>query len=333
MPSPAPGRLAAPVGLVALVLAIPLLTQDSYYLHVGVSIALNIILATSLRLILTTGLLSIAHAGFMGIGAYTSALLVMRGGLSSWLALPLAGLAAGLVSIPVGYLTLRIKGPYFFLVTFAFAEAVRLFFNNFWISMLGGPPGIVGVPPPDPIALGGWSIVFRTKVPFYYLTVVVMLVTVVLMYRLDRSRLGTIFGAIRQADLLAETVGIDILKYKMLAFSIACFCAGLGGSLFAHSHFVIHADEFGIAAVILMVVHVVIGGAGHVFGPILGATALTILSEILRELGYYQMLGYGIALVGTMLFVPEGLIGIPRKVSAWWGQLRGPEEGSERGVA
>lgn len=326
-------RLACGLVLIALVLSIPLMTQDSYYLHVGISIALNTILATSLWLVLTTGLLNIAHAGFMGIGAYTSALLVMRAGVSFWLALPAAGFMAALVSVPVGYLTLRVKGPYFFLVTFAFAEALRLFFNNFWISMLGGPPGIVGVPPPDPLTIGAWTVAFRTKVSFYYLVVALMLPTVFVMYRLDRSRLGTTFGAIRQADLLAETVGINILRYKMLAFTIACFFSGLGGSFFAHSHSVIHADEFGLAAVILMVVHVVIGGTGSIFGPILGATVLTILSEILRELGYYQTLAYGIALIVTMLFVPEGLAGVPRRLSAWWGNLRGGEERTEGGVA
>lgn len=316
-----------------LALAIPVLTQDSYYLHVGGSIAQNIILATSLRLILTTGQLSMAHAGFMGIGAYTSALLVMRGGISFWVALPAAGLMAALFSLPVGYLTLRLKGPYFFLVTFAFAEALRLFFNNFWVGMLGGPPGIVGVPPPDPIRVGGWSIAFRTKVPYFYLVVILMLIAVFALYRLERSRLGKIFGAIRQADLLAETIGINILRYQMLAFSIACFFAGLAGSFFAHSHSVIHSDEFGLAAVILMVVHVVIGGSGSVFGPIVGAIALTVLSELLRGLGYYQMLAYGVALVLTMLFVPEGLVGIPGKLAAWWGALRGRQEGTEGGVA
>ena len=119
----------------------------------------------------------------------------------------------------------------------------------------------------------------------------------------------------------------------MLAFSIACFFAGLAGSFFAHSHAVVHSDEFGLAAVILMVVHVVIGGAGSVFGPVLGAVALTILSELLRGLGHYQMLAYGIALVLTMLFVPEGLIGIPRKLSAWRDALRRPERDREQGIA
>lgn len=300
-------------------LSLPGITQDSYYLHVGSSIALSIILATSLRLILTTGLLSVAHAGFMGIGAYTSALLVMRAGVSFWLALPLAGLMAALVSVPVGYLTLRIKGPYFFLVTFAFAEALRLIFNNFWVSMLGGPRGIVGVPAPDPIALGNWVITFRTKVSLYYLAVVLALVALAVMYRLDRSRLGRVFGAIRQADDLAETVGIGVLRYKMLAFSIACFFAGLGGSFFGHSYSVLHSDEFGLSAVIVIVVHVVVGGAGSVFGPVIGATALTVLSELLRGLRHYQVLAYGTALIATMLFVPEGLVGVPRRLGQWWG--------------
>ncbi len=313
---------------VLFALSVPLMTQDSYYLHVGSAIALNIVLAASLRLIMTTGLLSVAHAAFMGIGAYTSGLLVMRGGWSFWLALPTAGLMAALVSVPVGYLTLRIKGPYFFLVTFAFAEALRLVFNNFWVSMLGGPRGIVGVPAPDPIALGGWTVAFRTKVPFYYLALALMLVTVAVMYRLDRSRLGKIFGAIRQADALAETVGINILRYKMLAFTIGCFFAGLGGSFFAHSNAVLHADEFGLAAMILMVIHVVVGGVGSVFGPIVGATALTVLSELLRELRQYQVLAYGIALIVTMLFFPQGLAGIPQRLAERWPIRRPAESGS-----
>jgi branched-chain amino acid transport system permease protein len=307
-------------------LSVPGVTQDSYYLHVGSAIALSIVLATSLRLILTTGLLSVAHAGFMGIGAYTSALLVMRAGLSFWLALPLAGVMAALVAIPVGYLTLRIKGPYFFLVTFAFAEALRLFFNNFWVTMLGGPRGIVGVPTPDPVSLGSWVITFRSKVALYYLAVVLALSTVAVVYRLDRSRPGRVFGAIRQAEDLAESVGISVLRYKMLAFSIACFFAGLGGSFFGHSHSVLHADEFGLGAIILMVIHVVVGGVGSVFGPVLGATALTVLSELLRGLKHYQVLAYGLALIATMLFVPEGLVGIPRRLAQW----RGPRALLER---
>jgi len=326
------GPLVGFAALSLFALSIPGVTQDSYYLHVGSAIALSIILATSLRLILTTGLLSVAHAGFMGIGAYTSALLVMRAGLSFWFALPLAGLMAALVSIPVGYLTLRIKGPYFFLVAFAFAEALRLIFNNFWVGMLGGPRGIVGVPVPDPVSLGSWVISFRTKVALYYLAVLLALLTVTVMYRLDRSRLGRIFGAIRQADDLAGCVGISVLRYKMLAFSIACFFAGLGGSFFAHSQSVLHADEFGLAAVILMVIHVVVGGVGSVFGPIIGATALTVLSELLRGLQHYQVLAYGTALIATMLFVPEGLMGIPRRLAQW----RRPAalvESKESGVA
>lgn len=325
-------RLAGFSALTLLALSLPGITQDSYYLHVGSSIGLSIILAASLRLILTTGLLSVAHAGFMGIGAYTSALLVMRAGFSFWLALPMAGLMAALISVPVGYLTLRIKGPYFFLVTFAFAEALRLIFNNFWVSMLGGPRGIVGVPGPDPIPIGIWVVTFRTKVPFYYLAILLALLTIAVMYRLDRSRLGRIFGAIRQADALAETVGINILRYKMLAFSIACFFAGLGGSFFGHSHSVLHADEFGLGAVILMVIHVVVGGVGSVFGPIMGATVLTVLSEFLRGLKHYQALAYGIALIGTMLFVPEGLVGIPKRLGQWWGR-RTLVEGREGGLA
>ncbi|MBI4589868.1 MAG: branched-chain amino acid ABC transporter permease [Candidatus Rokubacteria bacterium] len=317
MPRDRRGNLPWFAALSLLALSVPGITQDSYYLHVGSSIALSIILATSLRLILTTGLLSIAHAGFMGIGAYTSALLVMRAGFSFWLALPLAGLMATLVSIPVGYLTLRIKGPYFFLVTFAFAEALRLIFNNFWVSMLGGPRGIVGVPTPDPLSLWGWVIAFRSKVALYYLAVVLALLTLAIMYRLDRSRPGRIFGAIRQSDDLAESVGIGVLRYKMLAFSVACFFAGLGGSFFAHSHSVLHADEFGLSAVILMVIHVVVGGAGSVFGPVIGATTLTVLSELLRGLRHYQLLAYGTALIATMLFVPEGLAGIPKRLARW----------------
>ncbi len=115
----------------------------------------------------------------------------------------------------------------------------------------------------------------------------------------------------------SETVGIGVLRYKMLAFSIACFFAGLGGSFFGHSHSVLHSDEFGLSAVIVIVVHVVVGGAGSVFGPVIGATALTVLSELLRGLRHYQVLAFGTALIATMLFVPGGLVGIPARLAQW----------------
>jgi branched-chain amino acid transport system permease protein len=303
--------VAAPaVGVAAIALAaaaLPLITRDSYYLDVATTILMNLILTMSFRLQISTGQINMAHISFMGIGAYTSALLVTRVGLPFWATLWIGALVAVVLAVPIGSVALRVSGPYYFLITFAFSEVVRLFFNNFFEGLFGGPSGLVGIPKPGRVL----GLSFDSKLALYGLMAVLCVVVVIALVRLDYSRFGLTAGAIRQADLVAETLGVNVFRYKLSAFVLGSFVAGLAGVFFAHFRQVLHSSDFGLEPMVLLVVFTVIGGTGSVWGPVIGTILMTIASELLRELHHYEILVFGTVLILTMLFAPEGLVALP----------------------
>ncbi len=305
--------------IVVLLAAIPGFTKEPYLLHILCLIGINIILAASLNAILNIGELNLAQAAFMGIGAYASTLLVMRVGLSFWVALPLASVLTAGVSLLIGLLTLRFKGAYFLLFTFLFAELVRILLSNFWIGVFGGIPGITNIPKPR-IDLGGTLLLtFDSKIEFYYLVLVLTMLTVLILRRIDRSRTGMIFNAISQSESLAESIGISTMKFKVLGVAIGCFFAGTAGSLYAHFVGIITPSDFAVHAVLAPIAYVVVGGMGTVFGSVIGTAFLMVLSHFfLRQLGFYELLVYGIIIVIIIRFMPEGLISTPRVISSWF---------------
>lgn len=317
-------KTAVPIVLVILLVLAPLYVGNPYYLHLLIWMCLLVMLASGLRTLFTVGQISFAHAGFMAIGAYASTLLVMRLGLSFWIALPLSGIIAAVVSLGVGYPTLRIKGVYFFMASFSFGLIVLLVVSTYWDSVLGGYSGIGSIPRPNSIAIPGLaSIDFVGKIPFYYLALVITMVCVVVLYRLDGSRVGMTWKAIREADGLAETCGINIMNYKVLAFAIACFFAGIAGSYLAHYFRAIGPETFSFELSVSMVIYMLVGGSASVFGPILGVVVLSVLSEVFKAVGGigWEHLFYGVALMVFISFMPEGLIGLPRYVASWTGQV------------
>jgi branched-chain amino acid transport system permease protein len=305
--------------LAAAGIAVPLVTRDSYYLDVSTTALMNLVLTLSLRLVMSTGQLNMAHVSFMGIGAYASAILVMRAGWSFWATVWVAPLVAALAAVPVGRVALRVSGPYYFLITFAFLEVLRLFFNNFFVDYLGGPSGLVEIPRPHPLKLLGATLTFSGKLEQYRLMLALFLLSAAVIVRLEYSRFGLVWSAIRQSDLLAETLGVNAARYKLGAFVLGSFFAGLAGVFFAHSHQVLHSSDFGLEPMVLLVVFTVIGGAHSVWGPVVGTLVLAVASEFLRELHHYEILVYGAVLMTVMLFFPEGLVSLPARL----GRLRG----------
>ena len=315
---PRSAALSPALGFALLVLAgaaVPLVTRDSYYLDVATTLLMNLVLTLSLRFEMSTGQLNMAHISFMGIGAYASALLVTRAGWSFWAALPVAPLMAALVAVPVGRIALRVSGPYYFLITFAFLEVLRLFFNNFFVDYLGGPSGLVEIPPPSPLPLTGGAVVFTGKLQQYWLMYALFVIAAAVLIRLEYSRLGLVASAIRQRDLLAETLGVDVIRYKLGVFVLGSFFAGVAGVFFAHFRQVLHSSDFGLEPMVLLVVFTVIGGAHSVWGPVIGTLVLAITSEFLRELHHYEILVYGLVLMIVMLVFPEGLISLPGRIA------------------
>jgi len=319
-PSRGAGVPAAGVGLIALAAAaLPLVTRDSYYLDVATTILMNLTLTMSFRLQISTGQINMAHISFMGIGAYASALLVTRLGVSFWATLWIGALVAAALAVPIGAVALRVSGPYYFLITFAFSEVVRLIFNNFFEGLFGGPSGLVGIPKPDRL----FGLAFDGKLALYGLMAVLAVAVALALVRLEYSRFGLTASAIRQADLLAETLGVNVFRSKLTTFVLGSFVAGLAGVFFAHFRQVLHSSDFGLEPMVLLVVFTVIGGTGSVWGPVVGTVLMTIAAELLRELHHYEILVFGAVLILTMLWAPEGLVALPGTVRRMLRKLRG----------
>jgi branched-chain amino acid transport system permease protein len=246
-------------------------------------------------------------AGFVGVGAYGSALLMMKLGLSFWLALPLAGLVAAIVGTLIGYPTLRLRGLYFAITTFAFQEVLRTVWLRFR-EPFGGPTGIYNIPLPDPISLGRVKITFDSLPSFYYLTVISLCITVLFFIRVDRTRFGMTLRAIREADDLAQSAGVNLMRYQVLGWTISCFFTGIAGGLYAHYIRFIDPYTFSMFLTVDIIAFAIVGGIEFAWSPILGAFILVFLGEMLRARGgHYSAFFTSIALVGFVIFFRGGI--------------------------
>ncbi|MCB2185027.1 MAG: branched-chain amino acid ABC transporter permease [Deltaproteobacteria bacterium] len=299
-----------PGGAVILAaLALPLIFPQAFYQHIMITAVINIILAVSLGVIVGyIGELSLAHAAFYGIGAYTSALLMVKLGLPFGLAFPLAIAAAGLLGFIIGIPALRLSGHYFAIATLGFQGIVVLLIINL-VDLTRGPMGLPGIPSPGVLHLGGLTIDFGDKLAFYYLAFAVMLVTLLLVRNLLRYKFGEAFIATRDDPLLAESIGVRPRDSRMLAFVFGAALAGAAGSLYAHYTLFISPDSFNLAESIYLVTMVIIGGRGTILGPVLGAVLLTGLPEVLRFAGDLQFVIYGLMLMLVVIFLPKGIVG------------------------
>jgi branched-chain amino acid transport system permease protein len=294
--------------LIALLL-LPILVNP-YWIHVLMLMFLYGILAVSLRQMLILGQVSFAHPAFMAIGAYASTMLVMNVGLSFWLTLLLAGFASAIFALLLGFPVLRLTGPYFFLATFAFLEVVRMIFTHFYVPF-GGPMGIYDIPPPNPIG----PIRFTSISHFYYLILTIFVITLSVFYRLEKSRFGKSWYAIGQSHVLAESLGVNVMGYRVLAFVIACFFAGVAGACYAHYMTHMSPMEFSLTLAVDCIVWAVVGGIGSVFGPAVGAAILTFIPQLFKFTAEYEAGLSAVIFIIIILFLPKGLISLPQVIS------------------
>ena len=290
--------------IIALVAVVPAVVTNLYYIQVMIFIGIYTILALSLNLLNGyVGLLSIGHAAFYGIGAYASAKLVMAVGLP----FPLAMLGAGIVAGIFGYLiakpTLRLSGIYMTLATLGFNMIFFLILQN-WMGFTNGPLGIMDIPPPN---IFGYQI--ETRVQYYYLVFFLVLMTIFSMHRLMTCRFGRALVSIRENELAAEAMGVHTTRYKIQAFVLAAFYAGIAGSFYAHFVKYISPDSFYIYESFILLAMLAFGGQGNLIGPVVGAAVLIIIPEIFRFLQEYRMLVYGGVLIIMMLVRRRGLLG------------------------
>jgi branched-chain amino acid transport system permease protein len=297
-------------------IVLPVLIGDLYWIDIFIFMSIFIILSTSLRLIFSTGQISFAHPGIAAIGGYCSGVMAIQFGLSFWITLPMACLAASLVSIIIGYPTLRLKGVYFFLITFMFTSLIGVLIGNFWIPISGGWRGLLNIPRPKPIMIPYlFTINFNTsELAYYYLTLFFAVITVLVCYRMEKSRFGLVFNAIENADGLAEMVGINLMKYKLLAFVVGGVFAGIAGTLFAHYQRIITPYDFDMHLGILLIIYIVVGGMNTVFGPIFGTIFLRLLAHPLRRFGVYEIMILGVILILFLRFIPGGVISFPERL-------------------
>ncbi|MFP4038072.1 MAG: branched-chain amino acid ABC transporter permease [Desulfobacteraceae bacterium] len=309
------------LGLLGLALLLPALPFASQYvLHVVILIYLYMILALGLNIVPGfNGLLDLGYVGFYGIGAYTSGLLTVHLGLSYWLIMPLAFLNGAIWGVLLGAPTLRLTGDYFAIVTFGFSELVVLFLTNeIWLTR--GPLGLPGIAPPslDLSWMGLGAYEFRGELPYYYLAIAMVLLTVFVMHRIQDSRLGRAWFAIRDDEVAAVSCGINLLAYKVIAFGTSAAFGALGGSFFARWVTFLSPDMFKFWESFLVLCMVVLGGMGNVWGVMVGAAVLVSLSEVLRELlsamgmpVELRFLAFGLIMVLVMRYRPAGLMPIP----------------------
>lgn len=282
--------------LLAAMLIFPLMGFSQYVYRIAVVSVLYAILAMSLNLIAgVAGQISLGHIAFYGIGAYTSALLCVNFGVSVWVGILAAFVVSMLFGLLIAIPTLKLSGGYLAILTMSFAEIIRLILLN-WTSVTRGPMGILNIPKPS---LFGYTI--KSSGAFLYLVLTVAIIVYIGLHNLIHSRFGRNLQALRDDEISSESMGINVYRYKVIAFVISTGVAGVAGALFASYMEFIDPSSFISDESTVILSMVVLGGMGNMNGSIIAAALLTILPEALRSFSDYRMLVYGVVLVAMML--------------------------------
>jgi len=319
--------------LMAFLALFPFLFKN-YYVYLANYMAINVIVAIGLNILVGyTGQISLGHSGFFAIGAYATLALMSKVGLPFVLALPAAALATAVFGFLIGLPALRLEGPYLSIATLGFGLTITRVIGR--IEFFGGRQGLH-----DPeLTIGPWHL--NTDRDFYYLLITLTVILTVAARNIIKTKVGRAFIAIRDADIAAETMGVNLMYYKTLAFAVSAFYTGLAGGLYAFVLRFIEPELFGLLMSILFLAMVVVGGLGSIFGAIAGACLLSYLDLELRNIlsipyvglwlealskSYFSITGvsniqfilYGLIMVLIMLFEPLGLYGFWIRTKIYW---------------
>jgi branched-chain amino acid transport system permease protein len=294
--------------VILLSLMIPYVVQSNYAMRIIIYIGLYIVLALGLNVVMGfTGLLNIGHAAFYATGAYTTAILLTKFGISFWLTLPV-GMAIGIfLGLIIGFPTLRLRDDYLAMVTLGFGQIVYIVANN-WMTLTRGPRGIPGIPPPH-LGLSDWSIVIDSYRSYYYLILFFVYLTIYACVRARDSRVGLAWMAIREDEDVAAVMGINLGFYKTLSFAFSAALGALAGSFFSVFQAFVSPNSFTILESVIIITIPILGGLGSIPGTIIGAVIMIGLPEIFRAASEYRMVAVGAFMVLMMIFKPEGLLG------------------------
>ncbi len=313
------------VALVAFPFIALKVAGGSYYMNVINLIAINAIVAVGLNILVGyTGQISLGHAGFFAIGAYAQALLVMKYSVPFLIAVPMAGVVAGLFGLLLGLPALRLEGPYLAIATLGFGIAVTQIIGR--LEILGGRMGLAV--PATELTLWLKSLMKdylpagkSADAPFYAMYIIVIPLTVVLTIaavNLMKSRVGRAFVAIRDSEIAAETMGVNLTRYKTAAFAVSAFYTGIAGALYTHAMGFINPESFDLRLSITFLAMVVVGGLGSILGSHLGAILMTLLPLSLTAVRDVPEIIYGGILILVILFEPLGLRGRWLKMKIYW---------------
>ncbi len=285
-----------------LLILYPLFVSDAYSLNVAIFALQNVIIATGLNLLMGyAGQISLGHAGFVGMGAYLSAILTATYGWNCWLAMAVAAAAVGVIAFFLALPTLKLKGHYLAMATLGLGIILYIFFNQL-VDYTGGPSGFVGIPYlkiGDKILSDYYSI--------YIVTSIISLFTVLFSFNFTKFRIGRALRAIHQSEIAATSLGINTYFYKVQVFVVSAIFASIAGSLYAHTVTFISPTSFGFKRSIQLVTMVVVGGMGNIWGGIAGAVFITYLPEFLRTFQDYDIILYGLFLILIVIYLPGGI--------------------------
>lgn len=314
------------LAIVALFVALPFLLPE-YFVSLAIICGIASIGAVGLNILTGfTGQISIGVGAFLAVGGYASAILTSKLDLSFWIAMPMAGLITAAVGALFGIPSLRLKGLYLAMATLA-AQVIIIYVVNHWDSLTGGTSGLIISSP----SIGSFS--FDTETSYYYLMLVILVATVIFTMNLFRSRVGRAFVAVRDRDIAAEVMGINLFKYKLLAFAVSSFFIGISGSLMGHYTLVVIPEQYGIDVSIQYLAMILIGGLGSVMGSIYGAVLITLLPVFLNSLveffsqfnpglmgalsGFREVV-FGAVIVLFLIYEPEGIAKIWKNIKDYF---------------
>jgi branched-chain amino acid transport system permease protein len=294
----------------AAFLAFPFLVSD-YYIDAAFFFGVYALLGLSLNVVLgEVGLFDLGHAGFYAIGAYTTAILNTVYGVPVLILLPVSALAAALFAYMVCSPIIHLKGDYLCIVTIGMGEIVRISLLNNPFDLTGGPNGVFGIDFPS---MGSFFLI-DTSLKFYFYIWIVVVLTIIGLIQLQRSRIGRAWNYIREDEIAAEANGVNVRAYKLLAFVIGAALAGVAGNIYATKLMIVSPESFSFMESCLLFCIVLIGGMGSIPGVLIGAAAISLFPEVFRPFAMYRMLIFGLVMILMMIFRPAGIW--PRKRGA-----------------
>ena len=300
-------RLSILCGIIIILALLPLLVKSLYVIHVFIITFIYIVATASLRTVTISGQYPLAHGAFMGIGAYTSAVTAKLLGWPLWLTIPLGGISAMVIGALIAYPFARLRAFYYAMVSLFFGIGVIqvVLVLTKWTS---GAGGLVDIPHLLPVS---------SKVPYYYFFLGFMVVCLFALWRFEYSRIGLSMKAIAQSHLVASSVGINEVRYRVLALSVGCFFVGVAGAVYAHYNFTLSPTSFDFLASMWLFIYALIGGLSSFGGPIVGTALLIIVPELLSGLKQFiPFISAGILLI-IFYLLHDGLISLPRVIGSW----------------